>query len=330
VSDLGLYAEDDDFQLGTAPTVTTTAGLFRASYARCALFAPGSLAYVKSYPLPGGAITACWLSAQIRPDDNPGGSNAKHFGLMDSATASKGLYIGPTAASYQKIGLYKWDGTTLTLLASEAGTSYIFGSLLKLDIQLIAYGASATVNVWINGGASPLISFTGNVAVSGVTTLDTVVISSSTSGNAYVSEVIVSTADTRTRSLKTKDLTGVGDTDAWTGAVSDVNEVTLNDATSVFTNTAALDEEFVGSALPAGLFTVTSVMATARCSATVASTATSIAVGVRSGGTTAPGTPVAQTTAWAMNESLMLLNPVTSAPFTNAEVNALQINLRSS
>ena len=323
MSILWCGGEDIDFPNGTAPAILTTGSSFDSAYARCSIRSPAIAAYVKSVAFT--PVTSCWLSGQIVHESTQSGGHL--FGLMYSGTGSSGLYIGG-GTPYQQLTLVKWDGTTSTLLAAETGTSFVFGILLKIDIQIINYGASATVNVWVDGVL--VITYTGDVTVSGVTSLDTVVLSSDAGGSAYASEIIVADQDTRTLRLATLAPAGAGTTDAWTGAYTDVNEVVLNDATSVYTNATSQDEEFTLSTLPAGAVSIVALKAGARCSATAGSTPTNIAVGIRSGGTTSAGTPVGQTTAWTENERLMGVNPVTGLAWTQSAVNALQINLRSS
>ena len=103
-----------------------------------------------------------------------------------------------------KIGLYKYDGVTETLLASEPGNSFAtYGALQRVDVELANYGASATVNVYLR--SILLFTFTGDVTVSGMTAVDCVLHCPNASGNtgynAYVSEVMVTVDDSRTRQV---------------------------------------------------------------------------------------------------------------------------------
>ncbi len=147
--------------------------------------------------------------------------------------------------------------------------------------------------------------------------------------SGYWSEAIVSDSDTRTMSLVTLAPTALGTTHAWTGAYTDVSEITIDDSTKVTTNTPAQDEQFTLNALPSGTDGVLAVKVAARALATVAASASTLGLGVNSGGTVDPGTLQATTTSFATYERLMLLNPVTSAGFTRSEINLLQLNLRS-
>jgi hypothetical protein len=199
----------------------------------------------------------------------------------------------------------------------------------KLDIQLVNWGANATIRVYVDGAL--LITFTGDaMGATGIAGFDSVFISQPNTLNAtYVSEVIVADEDTRAFSLATLAPSAAGTTDDWTGAYTDVNETTINDATVVTTDTPVLDEQFDLGSLTAGSFQVRNVKIVARSENTVGSTVTTVALGVNSGGTIDPGSPQALTTAFVPLERFMSQNPVTAANWTQADTNALQVNLRS-
>src|SRR6266699_7117527 len=97
----------------------------------------------------------------------PSGSNPQ------GRVVVSGLYVVFGAAT-TKLALYKYDGTTQTLLAAETGNSFTLSTLHRLDLQLVSYGASATVNVCFNGIL--VITFSGGTTVSGVTDLDSIFI----------------------------------------------------------------------------------------------------------------------------------------------------------
>jgi hypothetical protein len=215
-----------------------------------------------------------------------------------------------------------------TQIATEAGHTYTSNVLHKVDLQVSSYGASATVNVYLNGVLT--ITFTGNAASFGVTNLDQAAIFTPiVITGMYVSEVIVSSSSTLTQSLVTLAPNAAGTTSGWAGAYTDVNEITIDDSAAVSTNTPGLNEQFNLIDLPAGSWTIRAVKVAARAEVEGAATATTVALGINSGGTVNAGAAQALTTAWATYERLMLVNPITGVAFTTAEINALQSNLRS-
>lgn len=329
MSILWMGGEDIDFPNGIAGAGATTAGEFRAGYARCGLQTSGLTGLMKSNVFPGGAVTSAWLSCRSFETNNSFTVPLLMIGFGLSGT-NKGLFLGLSTTTPCKITLYKYDGTTITSLASESGTSFTSATLNKLDMQVISYGASATVNIYLN--TTFLFSFTGNVAVTGMTSFDSVFISEpGATGQSCHSEIIVADEDTRSFSLMTMAPISAGTTDAWTGLFSAVNPITINDANSVFTNTTGLDEQFNMTALPAGSFAVREVKVNARMSATAGSTATHVATGFNLSGTVSVGTPFGPLgTAFVDEESYYANNPVTSAAWTTTQLSTIQVDLRSS
>lgn len=323
MSILWCGGEDIDFPNGSPATVTTAGAQFRAGYARCAITANAPSATLKSTTFPGGAVSSCWLSYQAGPVG--AFSNALGMPGLRLSSVNKGFKIGASALGV--LTLFKFDGTTQTSVATESGASFT-AALHRLDIQVVNYGASATVNVYLDTILT--IAFTGDLSFSGtVTSLDSIW---QQSGNqdAPFSEVIVSSTDTRTFALVTLAPAGAGATDQWTGAYTDVNETTINDANVINTNAVTQDEQFTVTAPPSGAFTCSAVRIAARATGTAGATATQVALGVRSGGTVDPGTPQAVTTAWLTYERTMTVNPVTGTAWTLAGLAALQQNFRSS
>ena len=93
---------------------------------------------------------------------------------------------------------------------------------------MVNFGVAATVTVYLNGAL--LIAYTGDVTVSGMTGFDSVFLARITDGYLIASEIIVADEDTRGMSgLATLALTGVGSTDAWTGAYGMINQTTISD-----------------------------------------------------------------------------------------------------
>ena len=319
--------EDMDFTWPTSGFYQLDTGdRYRPGYSRHALTTLAVAGVAKSNPFPGGAVTSCWYSVQFKW---LGGivTSMQFVGLGDSTTTDKGLYIGVSSTSTSKYALGTYDGSTWTELAVESGTS-ITTSLVKLDMQLINYGATATVNVYLN--TALIITFTGDITISGVSGFDPVFVVGSTSSNISVSEHTVCTTDTRSFSLVTQYLNAAGDSNQWGGAYTDINESTLNDATIIYTNTDSQIGLFNLSELPSGSFTVRGSMIAARCTKTSDSSISQVKLGVKSGGTTTvdSGHSPSVATFNSFNR-IMDVNPVTSVAFTQSEMGSLQLALES-
>ena len=228
-------AEDIDFPNGNVPVVTLST-YFRSNFARCAL-GPGGGVYKSLSFTP---ITSAWLSARVTL--GAGYTSARCIGFAKSGSNS-GLFISSSAASAGKVAFVKVDAGVVTELAVEDGPGSFTGTLHRFDMQLVSYGASATVNVWCDGVL--IIVYSGSVALAGISNFDQVWLPNSTS-SIYVSEIMVANEDLRGwAGLLTMAPSALGTTYAWSNtAVANVNPTTINDLNAAYSNTAAQDEQY--------------------------------------------------------------------------------------
>lgn len=330
MSILWCGGEDIDFPYGTNYyTISETAVWFRSTYARCCIQTNlGTTGFVRSNSFPGGEVTNCWLSVRYKFNGNEGIS-LKMFGLGDSNTANSGLYIGTSSASATRFAIMKFDGSSTTQLAAETGNS-IASPLAKIDFHLQSYGVSATVDIYIDG--VNIIHFEGDVSISGTTGFDCIFIAATAMTNAY-SEFIVgdNSTDTRSLSLVTNYPSGAGDANEWDGTYASIDEVTLSDPDALYTNTDNENVQVALSNLPAGSWNVIASRVAARCCKSIDASITQVKLGIKSGGLVDvdAGRVVATAPYYTTYERLMLVNPVTSNPFTQSEIDALQLAFRS-
>jgi hypothetical protein len=323
---LFIGGEDIDFPAGSAAVADVGAGKFRSTWAQCCLrCAAGGT--IKSPVFDGGAVTSCWVTARLYSGANYSSNLAQlAFGIIKSATV-KGIYVGGTTANVPKLSLYKYDGTTITTLASEAGTSIGNATLYRLDMQIANFGSSATVNVYLDGAL--LITWTGDASLSGITDLDTVANTtpaSSINGGFSISEVMVSASDIRNiLGIKTMALTSFGTTHAWTGAAfSDINAVSFVDTTPHNTNTVDQEQQFNVTDMPAGTFDPAAIKISARLALSAGSVPTKVALGYNNGGTVTVGPDIPVTTAYASYAQYF-----SAGLPALASMNALQIEAKS-
>jgi hypothetical protein len=333
-----LAGEDLSFQHGSLPSVITTSGWYRAGgFARCALTPPNSGNPCKGNQFEGGAVTSAWLHFLVWPSAVWGDYAANvstMIGGFGQFSSQNGLAIGCIGGNVggvaNQITLFKTDGSTLTTLATESGTSLTNAILNQFDIELINYGATATVNVYVNGNSTPALSFTGDVTVSGMTDTDCVIFGLPWDNYAFgFSEFIVDTRDTRAMTLFVQYGTAAGDTDDWTGAYSDCNPVTINDANAVYTATAAKDEQFDLNALPAGSFGVLACLIAARASITAGSPIETLKLGWHAYGFVGVDSGHTLSTSWDCYENLGQLSPFSGLPWTPGDISVLQEDLQS-
>lgn len=325
--------EDIDFPLGTGIGVGGGgSSYYRTAYARCAVYNQNGsgLGSCRTLSFAGGSLTSFWLHYKVYGGFS--NTSIKWVGVsLNSAANGAGLYLGNDSSNNAKLVLYKFDGTSYTAVASETGSSFSFGVLHQLDMQVTNFGASSVVAVYIDG--SLVISFSGSITISGVTAFDCCSIIQNGSGAYFYgasSEIIVADADTRGLSVMTMAPSAAGDTNNWTGAYTAVNPVTINDSSTIVVNTTGQDFEANLTDLVSGTWQIRAVKIAARAELTAGSTPTGIKLGVKTGGTLNVGGAQTPTVAFTTFESLLTQNPVTSAAWVQSDMNALQLALESS
>ena len=324
-------AEYEDFPLPGVAGPSTTAGRFRANWARCAINMGGNnlTAQTKGAIFNGGAVTSAWISCQAN-FVNTNGVDSKCVGFGQSSSAN-GLCWGFDSGG-TKFCIFKYDGTTTTRLAIESGTTFALGPLFRVDMQVISYGASGTVNLYVNGVS--IISFTGNLAVSGMTNMDSVTLFQYQTNNPpFYSEIFVADSDTRAiQGMQTMLATGAGTTNNWTNnTFSNINALVANDGNATYVNTATQDQQYNVTDMTPPAYSVVAVVVNARIAKTAGSTPTQVKLGYNSGGTVAFGTGATKTPSVGFTQASQIdhTNPVTGVAFAPSDMNALQLDLRS-
>jgi hypothetical protein len=290
---------------------------------------------------PGGGVTSLWFHYYLATSyfyANQPWVGVGNSAALNGALNGTGVFVGTgtgTSGNAFKLALYKIDanGTTQTKV-EESGTT--LSGPCKVDVQIQAAGwPNVTVTAYVNGVQS--LSTTMDLTSTGLSSFNQFLLPANNAGgtNGWMSEFIVADEDTRLFSLSTLAPNAAGDANAWTQTTAgsngyqDLNETAIDDAAVWYTNATGQDAQVNLTNLPAGTFTVKAVKIEARCARTAGSTAGSIALGVKSGGTIDPGAAQAQQTAWATYERYMAQNPVTANAWQPSDVNALQLNLRS-
>lgn len=313
--------EDVDFPNGGTATVNTLN--IRAGYARASI--SGNSATIRSLAFPGGPVTSCWWTFFLGL--NVGTTSTLIAGLVKDPTSNAGLWISTAAAAAGKLSLATYDGATRVQLAAESGTS-IGTTLHRIDVQLLNYGPAATVNVYVDFAL--VLSFSGDVTVSGVTSLSAFAISNATS---RISECIVSDRDTRALTgMVTLALTGAGSTNLWTNPTfSNINGTALSDLNPTSSNATGQDNEYNVTDPPAATYDIKMVKSCMRAAVSSTPAVTRIRMGYLSGGSVAFGTGATKTpgTVYGTFEQFDAVNPVTGSPWVTSDITALQLDFQS-
>lgn len=317
---LRAVVEDIGFTRGSQVYIS---GSSRSGYDRGGLYSKGL-----SWTDPFTPITTGWMAFYYWMAGTYSYANTAFIGLVSGDTG-KGIYLA-VGSDKTTLAFYKFDGTTWTKLAEQG--SVITGNC-RMDLHVEDFGADCTLTAYING--TSVLTFTGDCSISGISSLDTIALPNSDvlSQTSYlpVSEIVVTESES-TLGWEVVTLAGTeaGDANEMdAGVYTDVNEVTLNDATQIYTDAASKKFLMKVNGLPSGDWVVKAVGISARCVDGTGSLGAKL--GIKSGGTESYESTAQNCSGyWQTKLRLMPVNPVTGVAFTPAELaEPLQIGIES-
>jgi len=264
--------EDADFtSLGSVAVDTATTAARRTSNARCSLKVNSSGAGDGWQALLSAPSASFWFTARSYVVDGAAGYPAvAHAIVLVDALGVRRLVLTCNGPPYSTLGLFNWrlikldaSGAATTLVTTTSTISC--NALVKFDM-FVNYAVTGQVQLYLGG--TKVIDYSGDVTTNSVSTLAGVILGqpiASSSFPMYWSEVIAATTDTRSLSLATLPPAAAGNAFTWTGAATDVNEITLDDATQITSLTAGqLAETTVTSASIVGTPGIVAVVVNAR------------------------------------------------------------------
>lgn len=248
---------------------TSTGGTRRTSYVR-GCFAgwgqdPGALD-----PNPGrvtflkwsAAASSFWVSFQYKSMVRPG-NGTQVFVFRDGSGVSRLILRGTGGTTY-KLSKRSAVGTITDIGTFSAGDS-LFSNLTKVDIN-VNYSSSGSVALYYDGVLQSTVS--GNLLTDSATDLQQFEAGAYYwygDGKMFISEVIVSTADTRAMSLATLTSSTAGAAQYWTGIATNVNQASLtDDSLYIYTTGNNSVQQYKPGPLPSGNFSVKAVVHSAR------------------------------------------------------------------
>jgi hypothetical protein len=309
---------------GTNVVESTTSGTFDSSRVRCSLLLPNSGAWALSPNFT--ASTTVWIHAEVFAD---GGSqlNGWLFTLVNSSGVDV-VRMGGTALS-TNWHVEFFNGSAWV----QIGNNYTipFDHRTTLDI-MIKSGVSGGVSVYLDGG--PLV-ISGSGDLSAVSNFQQLRVSSQAnfpmaSSLTHVSQIIVADEPTIQWCSFSIHPTAAGTHTDWTGLYTDVNETVLDDTTFIYTTTASqLDTFPVNSITLPGGYIVKALVQSMRARISTAGPQNAQFV-VRTASTDYASSNV---TGIFYNyqpfQTIWTTNPNTSAAWTQSDVNAAEIGVKS-
>lgn len=309
--------EDNDFT-GLATFYTSR---YRTSFSRGSM---GNWGF-SMHKINDVSILPIWVSSNINYYTNSGLYSCFACGIVNDVSINKGIWVGMSSNNVVKLSLYKFDGTTKTVLATEPNGSLINNTNQKLDIHIDSYGVNSTVNVYCE--TQLIITYTGDITIPDVSLLNAIGVGGTNGNNSGVSEIIVADEDTRLMSLKTLAPNAAGDVSGFTGTYTAIDDIWIDDIDVIYTAVPDTESQFNLTGMPTGDFICKGVAVKYR--ATDGIGGIGLQAGIRTNTTTVLGSTQILGGVWENKEILYQQNPVTSNRFTPAEIEALQVAFKT-
>lgn len=332
-----LGNEDIDFGAsGAVPTGINTS-FKRTNWARYGISCATGTAY-RSLPFTAGVQTSTWVSFWIGQNSSgPAGNTTALFGLGLSSSPNCSFGLGWNNGSSQ-YHLYKWDGTTYTVLQTTTIGPPGAGALQSIWMNIANFGTTASVNIWFNNVL--VISGTYNLTVTGMTTgFDTAILGhnlQSGGGGQFATEFIITSDDLRLfPGLQTRVAVATGTTSQWSNNTpANENAQNVSTASPIFDNTNGQEQQYTQTTPPTGQFTILGKKRTTWAAVGAGSSVSKVALGYRNvttGNTTGYGTGSTKTLtgAYAPYEQYDMVDPTTGVAFTVGDESAMQSSVKA-
>ena len=266
---LFVAAEDCDFDTTTSPggfRADTGASSFRSNFVRCSVH-PNNVdnlnpSYNRLRSDFWATQTTLWVHAWYYDFNYAGQNNNNLIALMDSGGVYRVILRSNGTLGQVKISLCNAAGT-ITDVALSGVYALLFGNIQAIDLSVTNYATAGTANIslYINGILAA--AYTGTIQTDSCPGLCAVDFCGIT--NPYWSEMLVQDTDTRGRGIYAMAPVANGNTNTWTGNVSNVNQITENDANYNYVTTAnQLAEYTTATTLPTGSWTIQTFWQTVR------------------------------------------------------------------
>lgn len=323
---LFMGGEEIDFTpFGTVGT-STASGSFRSDFARCSLrICGGPSLGNRAYGAFTRGSSGFWISARI---STPTQGLIAAPGLpLIALYRGQDAILAITMDDDRVYHLGVWeDQATFTVLASATSSQPV--GLHKIDLQ-VEYGSPGVARLYVNQVL--VIEYTGNgMQVGSGVELDGFALASpaADSSETYWSEVISAERDTRTMMLKTHAPVTTAADSEWTGTHSDIDDIGINETDGITSNTADQVAMFGVSDLLNGNLAIRGFKVSGYAARGEVGP-THIELGIRTDSTMAFSAPFALDTGWSRVGHIFEINPVTNAAWTVADINDIEIGVRS-
>lgn len=325
---LAVGGEASEFSVvpGQAFAHETASGRYEANASRVAMLVTLGVSEIF---LPFSPVSSLWAHMYLYQEALPG-SSSDYFVFTNadgSETQYKVIMNSDGSWTFQR-----WkSGAFTTIGSTTAAVAVIQNGAAEIDFQIVRHPTTGTFNVYKNG--TSIFSFSGNTDTEN--TIGRLRFNGFASGaqELNVSQVIIADESTLTWKLQTLAPDGNGSNTAWTGDYTSIDEAVLDEGDFIETNTLGTTETATVSNINAAYaaYNVKAVEVGIRGSNDSGSAINDLQAVVRTGGNNYQSANLGFTKDGSVQSKFAIwnTNPQTSSAWTQSEVNALEVGVRS-
>lgn len=309
------------FKPSDSASIEVTDQSHNSAFARCAMRVRGTTSYIV-WPVLAAPVTSGWWHFDYKRGAGTGGTNTKIFVGVDDNGDEVIRVLAPSTSMV----LQYWDGTTWVDLSAT----------ISVDTDSIRQ----TIDIYIEGMGSSdgyaELYIAGNLRANGEADFTTVPNieevrqygRGATSDSVY-SQCIAADESTIGMRVGTIAMTGNGNSTAWTGDYTGIDETAYLDADLIVSPTADQVELFTGTAVPSFTgYRIRALALTARAKKS-GSGPEQFQFALRSAGTTYFSSTIPLTFGYENYCAVWATDPATSAEFLSTAIASLQFGVKS-
>lgn len=303
--------------LRSGPTVqeVTTAGRFDATYVTNAIIIP------QGEQVDSPVFSASPVTLYVHFNLYTGTGTGSHLLLMNGATNAYRILVTGSSTTWQ---LQYWNTGTSAWVNVGASFGVSGSTLHHFDLKIVL-GPSGSMELFDN----TVSIASGAVGANAATTITKYIQPNPNVASNYLSEVMIADYDLRNSHLLQPALAALGTYTDGSGAASDVNEVTLNDATAMSLATVGHKRSFThgGITVPGG-FVIGAMVISARGRVS-GGVVTDGKIGVKSGATYSASAGKSYGVSYEPRTHIIEDDPATATRWIEAGFDAAEIVLEA-
>jgi len=199
------------------------------------------------------------------------------------------------------------------------------GTVNRIDLYVYRYGLSnSSIIGYVNGYQR--IYYSGNLVYGDGGSIDQIMIN--LFGTHQVFGFVVATEDTRNMYVKTLAPNAAGSFSGWTGSYTDINELPINNTTSIHTEVPDVNFQCNLTGMPgSGSYDIQAV--TVAYQGIKGTDGIRMKHGFATNGQTVLSSPIDQFSFYSSTNQVYTVNPATGVAFTPSDINNLQLAFQS-